>query len=195
MQFEDRAMARLDTLEEIFEDEGATVERRLVFTHDGQQTIDRIITEHDCLAVLVPGATGPPEDVLVAVRGTVGSDRLARVVAGVFGQSDVSVTLFHVAGADETDVDATTLLDAVTDRLTDLGVADAAIETRIDRDDNALNAIIDASQAYDALVMGESDPSLATLIFGMPANQVAKEFLGPVLVVQREPPADEEDEA
>jgi hypothetical protein len=39
--------------------------------------------------------------------------------------------------------------------------------------------------------MGETDPSLATFVFGMPADQVADRFLGPVLVVQREPETEE----
>ena len=187
MQFEDRATERLDEYETIFENAGATVERRLVFTHDGQKTIDRMTTEHDCMAVLVPNATGPVKDVLVAVRGAVGIDRLARVVAGVFDEMDVSVTLYHVAEDEETDEDVGALLDGLADRLGDLGMDASAIETRVDRDQDALDAIVDAAEAFDTVVMGESDPSLSTFVFGMPADQVADRFLGPVLVVQREP--------
>jgi len=186
MQFEDRANSRLDEYEELFEDAGATVERRLVFTHDGQRTLDRMTTEHDCLAVLVPNAAGAVDDVLVAIRGAVGIDRLARVVAGVFGPTGATVTLYHVADETETDQDIQTLLDGMTQRLTDLGMEAASVETRIEREQNALDAIVDAADASDAVVMGESDPSLATFVFGMPAAQVADRFLGPVLVVQRE---------
>ncbi|WP_348611591.1 universal stress protein [Halobaculum rarum] len=188
MQFEDRAIERLDEYETIFEEAGATVERRLVFTHNGQKTIDRMTTEHDCLAALVPNATGPVEDVLVAVRGAVGIDRLARVVAGLFGETDVSVTLYHVAADNETDEDVGTLLDGLLDRLGNLGMDTSTIETRVDRDREALGAIVEAAEEFDTVVMGESDPSLATFVFGLPADQVADRFLGPVLVVQREPP-------
>lgn len=193
MQFEAQATQRLDELQTIFEDAGATVEGTVVFTHNGQKTIDRTINEHDCLAVLVPNATGAVEDVLVAVRGTVGVDRLARVVAGVFGEMDVSVTLYHVAETDETDEDAGTLLDGVIDRLQDLGIDASRIETKIERERDALDAIADEADAFDTIVMGETDPSLVTFVFGMPADQVAERFLGPVLVVQREP-APEADE-
>jgi len=188
MQFEDRAMERLDEYERMFEEAGATVERRLVFTHDGGKTIDRTTTEHDCLAALVPNATGQVEDVLVAVRGAVGIDRLARVVAGLFGGTDASVTLYHVAGPDETDEDVGTLLDGMVSRLEALGMDASTIETRVERDRGPLDAITDAADAFDVVVMGESDPSLTTFVFGMPADQVADRFLGPVLVVQREPP-------
>jgi hypothetical protein len=190
MQFEERAIERLDDYEAMFADAGATVERRLVFTHEGQKTIDRTISEHDCQAVLVPNATGSVEDVLVAVRGAVGIDRLARVVAGVFGDTDAAVTLYHVAGEDETDEDAETLFDGLRNRLADLGLDESRVDTRIDRDRGPLDAIVDVADGYDTVVMGETDPSLATFVFGMPSDQVADQFLGPVLVVQREPPED-----
>ncbi|NLV15330.1 universal stress protein [Haloarcula argentinensis] len=194
MQFEDRATERLDDYEEMFEDAGATVERRLVFTHNGQKTIDRMIAEHDCMAVLVPNATGPVEDVLVPVRGAIGVDRLARVVASVFGNMDADVTLYHVADEDTTDDDIQTLLGGMADRLAEFGMDPSTIETRIDRDQNPLDAIVDVADAFDTVVMGETDPSLATFVFGMPANQVANRFLGPVFVVQRERAAADEDE-
>lgn len=191
IQFEDRATERLDEYQTMFEAAGATVEQRLVFTHDGQKTIDRMVVEHECTAVLVPNATGPIEDALVAVSGSVGPDRLARVVAGVFGDTTATVTLYHVAAADATDDDAQTLLDDVTDRLTELGMDESAIETRIDRGEEPLDAIVEAAGAFDAVVMGESDPSVATVVFGMPADQVADRFLGPVFVVQRAPESDD----
>ncbi|MFW5935082.1 MAG: universal stress protein [Halolamina sp.] len=189
MQFEDRATERLDEYERMFAEAGATVERRLVFTHDGQKTIDRMTTEHDGLAALVPNATGAVEDVLVAVRGAVGIDRLARVVAGLFTETDATVTLYHVADPDETDEDVGTLIDGMLNRMADLGMDASTIETRIERDQDALDAIVDAADAFDVVVVGESDPSLATFVFGMPADQIADRFLGPVIVVQREPPA------
>jgi len=187
LQFEDRATNRLDELESILVDAGATVETRLVFTHAGQQTIDRTIAEHDCLAVLVPNATGPPEDVLVAVRGAVGVDRLARLVAGLFAGTGVAVTLFHVAAEGETDEDAETLLDGVTARLVERGIDEDALDVRLGEKQRPMDAIVDAADEFDAVVMGESDPSLATFVFGLRSEQVAEQFLGPVLVVQREP--------
>ncbi|WEL16237.1 Nucleotide-binding protein, UspA family [Halorhabdus sp. SVX81] len=186
MQFEDRALDRLEDFEQALSDAGATVDHRLVFTHDAQQTIDRQIAENDCLAALVPRALADLEDILVAVRGTVGIDRLAQVVAGLFADRDIDVTLYHVTGEDETDEDVDVLLDGLTDRLADEDVDPARIKTRVDRDVKPVDAIAELAEDYDCVVMGESDPTLSTFVFGMPADQVADRFLGPVLVVQRE---------
>ena len=186
MQFEERANERLSKFRSMFEAAGATVESDLVFTQDKQQTFDRKIREHDCLAVLVPNATAPPENVLVAIRGTVGVDRIARVVAGLFADTDVGVTLYHLVGESATDEDAEILLDSVADRLVELGMRETAIDIRIERKQQPRDAIVEAATEYDAVVMGESSTSLVTFVFGMAADDVAEQFLGPVIVVQRE---------
>ncbi|WP_136688907.1 universal stress protein [Halorhabdus amylolytica] len=191
MQFEEQALARIEEFEAVLTEAGATVDHRLVFTHDAQQTINRQIAENDCLAALVPRTLADLEDVLVAVRGTVGIDRLARVVAGLFADRDIDVTLYHVTSEDETDADVDVLLEGLADRLADENVDPDRIETRTDRDVKPVDAIADLAETYDVVVMGESDPTLATFVFGMPADQVADRFLGPVLVVQREPTDDE----
>ena len=191
-QFEDQASRRLDDFASMLEHAGATVESQSVFTHDGQQTIDRKSEDHDCLAVLIPNATRPLEDVLVAVRGVIGIDRIARLVSGLFAASDVDVTLYHVVEDEESDADAETLFTGITSRLEAAGIPGDAIETKTDRDGKPQNRIAEAAADYDAVVMGESDPSVTTLLFGMRADQVAKQFLGPVFVVQHGSLVDEE---
>lgn len=190
MQFEERASSRLDDLEELLVDAGATVETHLVFTHREQQTLDRINQEHDCDAIIVPNAIHQVGHVLVPVAGVIGIDRMATVVAGLFGD-EVTLTLYHVLEEDEVEADARTFLDGAADRLEDLGVDPSAIEHRIDTESDPLDAIVEASADFDAVVMGETDPSLMTYFFGMPAIQVAERFLGPVVVVQRKQPDEE----
>ena len=185
-QFEDQATRRLNDFTGILEHAGATVESQLVFTHDGQTTIDRVTDEHDCLAVLVPNATRPLEDILVAIRGIVGVDRFVRLITGLFATTDVNVTLYHVAGEDETDADVETLLDGVATRLSENGISSDAIDIQIPRGETPQEMIVATSDGYDAIVMGESDPSVTTFLFGMTADQVAKQFLGPVFVIQHE---------
>ncbi len=192
LQFEERALGRLDEFETILENAGASVETQLVFTHDEQQTIDRVSVEHGCLAVLVPNATSPPENVFVAIRGTVGLDRLVRVVAGLFAGTDIGVTLYHLVAEDESDEDVRTLLDGVVARLTEAGMDPDSIDLQIERDRTPQDAIVAAADEFDALVVGESDPSLVTFVFGMRVAQVAEWFLGPVLVIQRERPQEDD---
>ena len=193
MQYEERATTRLDQFKSMLEAAGATVETRLVFTHDGQSTIDRTIYEHDCLAVLVPNATQTPENVLVPVRGTVGVERIVRLVAGLFDDMDVGLTLYHLQEEAETEEDARLFLEGIADSLVENGVERDTIEMRISSEGKSRDAIVEIAENFDAVVMGESDPSVATYVFGMRAKQVADRFLGPVLVVQRERPEETEE--
>lgn len=188
MQFEERAESRMDTFEEMLVDAGATVDRRLVFTHDAQPTIDRTIYEHGCLAVLVPSATGPPEDVFVPVRGTVGVDRIVPLVAGLFANTNVGITLFHVLEGEESEEDGRTFLRGIADRLVEEGIEEDAVEIDVRSAEKPMGTIQEVASDYDAVVIGETDPTVVTYFFGMRAGEVADQFLEPVFVVQRERP-------
>lgn len=188
MQFEEQAKARLNEFAAIFEAAGASVETTLVFTHNAQQTIDRVIYEEDCLAVLVPGTVGAVEEVFLPVRGSVGVDRLVQVVTGLFTDLDVSLTLFHIASDEETDRDAEILIEGIQAQLIESGIDAERIETWIERDDQSVERIIEAANDYDIVVLGESTPSVVTYVFGMGSEQISGRFLGPVFVIQRERP-------
>jgi len=187
-QFGETAMSKLDEFAEQLAAAGADVQMRLVFTHDEETTIDRLIYEHDCLAVLVSNSTEGVESVLVALRGTVGVGRNTRLVAGLFADSDVAVTLYHVLGGDESPADGESFLNGVKADLVERGVDPDRIETTIEAEDVPIDAIASRAESHDAVVMGETDPSVTTFVFGMPSEQVAERFLGPVLVVQRQRP-------
>lgn len=196
-QFGEKAMKKLNAYADTLSDAGATTETRLVFTHDEQTTIDRLIYEYECLAVLVPNSVEQLDSVLVAVRGTVGIGRNTRLVAGLFAGTDIDVTLYHILGEDETRDNAESLVGAVRDDLVDRGMDPDGIGTLIESptEQTAIDAIAGHGETHGAVIMGETDPSVTSFVFGMPAEQVAERFLGPVLVVQRErPDADEASE-
>lgn len=191
MQFEDQANARLDEFQSIFEDAGATVDRQLVFTQDSQQTFDRISKEYECDAILVPDTTTRPDEILVPVSGAIGVEQFGTVVAGLFDTGESTVTLYHVLSGDQTAEQAQELLESVADKLVEQGFDRELIKIRIDESNTPDEAIIEASADFDAIVVGETDPTIATYLFGMLAENVAKRFLGPVFVVQREPTTEE----
>ncbi|EMA60250.1 UspA domain-containing protein [Halorubrum lipolyticum] len=187
-QFGETAMSKLDEFADRLAAAGAEVETRLVFTHDEEITIDRLIYEYGCLAVLVPNSTECVDSVFVALRGTVGVGRNTRLVAGLFADGGVDVTLYHALDEGETPDDGESFLNGVKADLVERGIAPDRIETLVEDADASIDAIAGRAESHDAVVMGETDPSVTTFVFGMPSEQVAERFLGPVLVVQRERP-------
>lgn len=179
-QFEDRAQGALADLAAAFE---GPVETRLVFTHDAEQTVDRVAEEAGVGAVLLPNPIASPERLLVTVHPDVDLGRLASVVARLCEGRDISLTLF-AAAEHETDLPAAQL-DAVRDRLVDLGIPAGAIRTETRTGEPAVRAIAAAALDHDAVVMGERAPSWRELVFGDVAEQVAAETVGPVVVVRR----------
>lgn len=195
MQFEDRAQNRLNDLEAQFEDADAVVESTLVFTRDGDETIERVAREEDCVATLLLNPAAAMDDVLVAVRGDPLLDRLAAVAGGLFDDGTTSVTLLNVVRDEERTADGEALLERVRSELTDAGVDSERIDERVETARRPIRKIVEVSEAFDAVMLGESDPTVMTVLFGEKSEQVADRFIGPVLVVRqpREEEVEEED--
>lgn len=185
-QYEDGAQKALAEIAETLREGGGKADTRLVFTHDREQTIDRVAEEVTATAILLPNPVAHVETLLVPLRGEVDAERIARFVAAVRGDRDIDVTLF--AASDETTSKseaARALLDAAADTLAAAGVPDDAITRETSTTATPVQAIVDAAVAHDAVVMGERAPSWRSLVFGDLHDQIAAESLGPVLVVRR----------
>jgi nucleotide-binding universal stress UspA family protein len=181
LQYEERATAALDDLAEEFRAAGATADHRLVFTHDYEQTIERIADEIGAGAFAISGLTGDVDRLLVSLSGGVAIDRILSFVAEVVGDRDIEVTLFFATADD----DADDRLDAAADRLRDAGVR---VRTERATGVSPFEALVDVVSGHDAVVVGEKAPSFRSFVFGDETDRVASASVGPVLVVRREEP-------
>ncbi len=203
LQFEERATAALESINDDFRGAGGAADHRLVFTHDREQTIERVTDEVDADAFAVPGATGEVERVLVSLSGDVDVDRVLSFVEALVGGRAIGVTLFLAAedqapadaadagasegtgpaegdASDAADV-AAARLEAAADRLREAGIdADTALAAA----GSPFDALIDAVPGHDAVVMGERAPSFRSFVFGDESERVAAASVGPVLVVR-----------
>lgn len=186
IQFEDRAQKRLDDVAADFREAGGDVETRLVFTHDEEQTRERVAGETGCEAVLVSNPARAVERLLVPLGGEVDVERVTGFVAALVGDRDVAVTLLHVA-EDEDGVDGgRSIVEDAAERLREAGLPADGITTEVRASATPVRAIATAAADHGAVVMGESEPSLRSFVLGDAAEQVADRSLGPVLVVRRE---------
>ncbi|MFC4542865.1 universal stress protein [Halosolutus amylolyticus] len=186
VQYEERAIDALEDLAtEVGADDG-TADYRLVFTHDREQTIDRVAAETGADVYAITGATGPVDRLLVALTGDVAVERIVSFVADLVGDREIGATLFlatddEEGGRELLEMAATPLADRGIDVRTDLAI-----------DEPPFEALIDAAADHDAVVMGERAPSLRSLVFGEEADRVAAGSVGPVLVVRRQEEGAEE---
>jgi nucleotide-binding universal stress UspA family protein len=191
LQFEERAQAALEDLAAQFRAAGGDAETRLVFTHDEEQTLTRVADETGCGAYLIPNPTGDVERLLVPVGGEVDLDRLARFAEALVGGRSVLVTLYHVAATDEGRRAGEEVVAEAATRLHEAGLPADRIRTSVVVSDTPVQTVATAAEGHDAVVMGESAPSLRALLFGATSEQVASRSLGPVVVVRRAVGGDE----
>ncbi|MFD1586807.1 universal stress protein [Halorientalis brevis] len=184
LSFEEQGAAKLDAIAEAFADAGATVETRLVFTHDEAQTFDRVAgeTEADLIVHLNPAMAA--DDLLVALHGAVAAERIGTVVADLLSTTDTTIHLLEVAGPD---ADTLNLLDRAERALDDAEIDPARIRTDRVQSDSPVQAIAEAARDVDAIALGERAPDWRELVFGDFEERVAEAALGAVLVVRPDP--------
>ena len=178
LQFEDRATSALEDLTEEFRTAGGAADHRLVFTSDREQTVDRVAAEVAARAVVVSGATGDVDRMLVPLSGDVAVERVLSFVADLVGDRDIGVTLFL---ATETEATAAERLETAAKRLRRGGID---VRTTAVAGRAPFEALVDEVPGHDVIVMGERAPSFRSLVFGEESERVASASVGPVLVVR-----------
>jgi nucleotide-binding universal stress UspA family protein len=182
-QFEAEARAELDDLARPFEDAGVDVATRLVFGKDRGKAIDGAALEADCDVILTPGHVDAVERLFVPLRGETNFDRILSFVAELLAATDASVTLFH-AGDDSDRLPGEQILADATDRLVEAGVDADRIDRELSADGDVGRSIVDLGEAFDLLVLGETEPSLRDRIFGTVLAQVTAGTTDPAFIVR-----------
>lgn len=189
-QFEEPAREKLEDVLAIFSNP-EKVETRIVFTHDPEQTIDRVADETGCDTYLITNPSQDIDDLLFPLHGDVDIPRTSAVIAGLVAGRDVDITLYAAVRDEEAAEAAEPLFSEAHTALTDAGVHPDRISTETEVTANVVRITAEAATRADFVVMGERAPSLHSLIFGVDTEQVAELSVGPVLVVRRELPEEE----
>lgn len=187
LSFEDRAVGKLDEIETALTDAGARVERTLVFTHDAEQTVERVATDEGCVAVAYLNPVTACERVLVVLHGDVDAARLGTLTAGLVAGRGIHVGVVEVVGHEALPNRTGRIVDA----LEVGGVDRTLIHESVMRTDAPVRDLTMLADDFDATVLGEREPTLRELLFGEFDERVIAESLGPVVVVRRQEEPDE----
>ena len=185
-QFGEEATAEVDRIAARFTEGGAGVESVLVFTHDRSRTIGNVASDYDVDAILTPGHVIDTLDrILVPLRGEGNLERILGFVGVLLRESDATATVFNVVESDEEASHGELLVRGACDRLAeDEGIDPARVDWRLDRDRGPSTAISKASEEFDLLIVGETEPSLTDRILGTVTDQVIDESPDPLLIVR-----------
>ncbi|MEF8799657.1 MAG: universal stress protein [Halolamina sp.] len=190
MQFEDRAQEAIEDIASIFREAGREVETRVAFTHNRNQTVERVAAEMGATAVLLPNPAGRIEDVVVPLRGAIDVGRVTDLVATLLSGREATVKLWGISTATG-QFDPEAAVEDARGQLIGRGLPAEQITTEVSEVETPIYEIVDRSGEFDLIVMGAGGSSLLTFLFGDPSERIAEGAVEPVLVVRNREPEEE----
>ena len=167
-----------------FSASGIDVTDVLVFTHDHQDTIDRVANQYDCGAVLTLGKAEHIETVFVPIRGDTNLERIVSLLASVMRMNDASITFFHSVAEDSDPSHGEFLVRGAVNRLDEAGIDRDRIDWQLSETESPHDEIIELAREYDLLVLGETKPSLRERILGTVPSRIVDEVDKPAFIVR-----------
>ena len=184
-QFGAEAENMLDAAARRFEEAGAEVTTRLVFTGDELDTISRVSVEESCDAVLIPGPVEQLRRVLVPLRGIQNVREIAPFVADLCQDGTARVTLLHILEGDETTAASREdVLEPAAERMRSAGIEADLLELNSVAADSPADAIVEWAGGHDLAVLGETEPSVREVLFGTMPEQIVEAVNVPIIVVR-----------
>ncbi len=195
-QFGDQAVEALEAMADDLREVGAEVEHRMVFTQDARQTTARVAQEAQAEAVVFPEATIPVEKLLLPMRGSINLEHLISFTASLVRDTDIVVTLAHVLSDEAEASQAELMLHGARDKMIRAGIPQTRVQELVLFSEQPIDALAEAGLDHQVIVMGETEPSLTSLLLGTFHERVDERFDGPMIVVRKlDPPEDEEEGA
>ncbi len=186
-QFGEKATAALDSVARSFEEAGAEVTKRVVFTGNRLDSISRISTEEDCDAVLIPAETEQLRRILVPLRGLPNARRMASLVADLVQADTSAITLLHVVDGDrDASLSREHVLEPAAELMREHGVKADILRLETVQADDPGERIVEWAADADIVVLGESEPSVREILFGTVQQQIVEGVDVPGILVRHE---------
>lgn len=188
-QFGEEAQCRLGRLVDRFRDAEVLVDSKLVFSVDFAGTIDRVADEEHCNAILTWNEKKSFRRVGVFLHYQQDWENIIDSVASLMldedGDREVELVTFYEEGEEERTFDKLkTILDVQKDYLVDRGLDPDQVSVRIEVTEDPEDALMDAADEYDTVVMGEAKPSVMSTMFGSLHEKIQHNTDGPLLIVR-----------
>lgn len=179
--FADRAEDKLADIVAAIESVSNSVTDRLVFTHDIEQSKDRVAAETDADAILRLGSAMTMDKILVVLHPDASARRIAAFTADHVGATEREVVLLSLTADDTV---ARESLETAEQILSDAGITGSRVSVEKAVTESPLDRIVDAAVGTDLVVIGQQAPTAMDIVFGDFVERIATETVGPVAVVR-----------
>jgi len=186
-QFEEEAESTLKTLADRFRQANLDIETALVFAVDLKEALNRVADKMNCHAVLTWNDELVFSKVAVFHRGEAEMNRMMEYVARIMAEQSQDVDLIHLCedGLDDREVTRRrNLLGQQRGLLVEKGLEQGRVNIILEKVPDIDEALADKASKYEAIVMGETAPSVKSRLFGTRHELVIEHAGGAVLIVR-----------
>ncbi len=166
---------------------GTDVETRVAFGTDFEAVQERIAEEEACDVIYLPNPIDVLGRLLVPLRDTRNAEQIASFVGSFRKEKLVDLTLLTVVDDENRTEEGRAMLREARAQLVDAGFSKQAIDIEVSVSDDPPFEIGRHAVDFDALVMGETEPTDSERVFGTVHRQVAEQSHHPVFLVRRQP--------
>lgn len=179
-QFGEAAEKRLQAVGDQFSSQGIEFQKKVVFTKNRGELIDKAVNKYECQSVVIPGSEEPSSRMtrgLVLVKPDADLERIVTTLGALFAESDVVLHLFYAAKKNNKHLYDSTeyMLRGLADRLQELGLDSDRIEWEQTVEGERLDMILTRVPDFDFVVLGESHPTIRERIFGTVQARLVEE--------------------
>lgn len=178
-QFGEEAEKRLQAVGDQFRSQGIEFEKKVVFTKNRGELINKAVNKYGCQSVIIPGTEETSSGMtrgLVLVKPDADLDRIVTTLGVLFAESDVELHLFYAAKKDNKHLYDSTeyMLRGLAGHLKELGIDSDRIEWEQTIEGERLDMILSRVPDFDFVVLGESHPTIRERIFGTVQARLAE---------------------
>ncbi len=186
-QFQEQASADLESLADRFHQANLNVDTELVFAVDLKEALNRVAEKMNCHAVLTWNDELVFSKLAVLHRGEAEMNQMMDYVARIMAEQSQDVDLIHLyeGGLEEREVTRRrNLLGQQRGLLVEKGLKQGQINIILENVSDVDGALVEKASKYDAIVMGETEPSVKSRLFGTRHELVVEHAKGVVLIVR-----------
>jgi nucleotide-binding universal stress UspA family protein len=186
-QFQEEAREELDDLAGQAEDFGAEVGTRLAFSSNLAKTIEEVVEQDECDAVLAAKPADTVERILVPLYGerqqpVAVSDFVCEMVC----EPDTEIMLLQFAEEEGAKQKQETL-NLYRDRFMDAGLSEEQVKAEVLPEADVVDEVVSRAEGFDLVVLGQEKPSVRSSIMGEVHEAIIKKCPSPVIVVYWKP--------
>ncbi len=182
-QVSEKAREELLLYEEEFQKTGADLNVLIRYTADVADTIQTIIEEENCDAIISPGRMKDDAPVLVGVKGSPEEPVMTFFLEDLLKKKPNQVSLIHIMEKGENREEKEQMLSEMKEHLVELGFDEDRITSKCIESEQDEEKLVELAGEFGVTIIAEKQKNLKDLIFDSVREKIEKTSTSPMIIV------------